>query len=263
MPITLTPVHNDVEWRGYDWSIEDKEELARLIAKVALGQARHVSLILKGGGFEELGAPKDAASAAVSLLTVRDGADPWHRDGWMFQVISWIAATLAADQAIIFPPHMIRAHKGFDGLQVDIDPKSGEVSSVVIFEDKATKNPRKVIRDEVWAELKKLDAGDRENVLVASVDTLLATRPELDPDTAVRNVIWKKARAFRVSVTISDSHNSEKGRKALFKGYDEIVPGKVARRRAETLYLTDLRIWLNTLADMAIAEVDAIEAKSV
>lgn len=50
-----------------------------------------------------------------------DPEKPWHRDGWMFQVISWIAAHLQNPEDLIAPPHMIHAHKGFDGIHVRVD----------------------------------------------------------------------------------------------------------------------------------------------
>jgi hypothetical protein len=72
---------------------------------------------------------------------------------------------------------MILAHKGFDGLQLEIDTSNGFVTAAVIFEDKATDNPRDTIRDEVWPDFKLLEAGERENVLSADVSALLITRP--------------------------------------------------------------------------------------
>lgn len=38
------------------------------------------------------------------MLTVAAGADPYHRDGWIFQVMSWIAAYRATPNSIIRPP---------------------------------------------------------------------------------------------------------------------------------------------------------------
>ena len=48
----------------------------------------------------------------------------------------------------------------------------------------------------------------------------------------------------------------------LFKGYDAIVVGDLSRRRAETLFLDDVRGWIDTLAAKAVAIVDAAEGKS-
>ena len=86
MSIGLTPFdHGDLCY-GWSWTVPDEALLAGQIARVALGQARHVAKILAGA---QLAAPQieaSAAAAAVAMLTVV-GPDPSHRDGWMFQVM--------------------------------------------------------------------------------------------------------------------------------------------------------------------------------
>ena len=193
--------------------------------------------------------------AAVKLLTLAPGADPWHRDGWLFQTMSWLVAIKTNPTAIIRSPHMILAHKGFDGLQLDVDTATGVVTAAIIFEDKATDHPRQTIQGEVWRDFKLLEAGERENVLSADVSSLLMTRPEMDPDSAIQNVIWKQVRRYRLSVTVTSTHASPTGRKRLFKGYDEVALGEVSRRRAEILELYQLRPWMAKLAAEAVASL--------
>jgi hypothetical protein len=153
---------------------------------------------------------------------------------------------------------MILAHKGFDGLQLELAGASGVISAAVIFEDKATDNPRKTIKDEVWPEFQKLEAGDRENVLTADVSSLLSTRPGIDADKAIENVIWKQVRRYRVSITVGDTHSTPAGRKRLFKGYDDVAAGDVARRRGEILLVHQLRPWMDSLAKQSIAFLNAM-----
>jgi len=112
-------------------------------------------------------------------------------EGALCQGCSWIVA----DEL-----ELAERIKGFDGLQLELDSASGIVSAAVIFEDKATDNPRKTIRDEVWPEFQLLETGDRENVLSADVSSLLSTRPEIDADKAIENVIWKQIRRYRASL---------------------------------------------------------------
>lgn len=242
--------------------VNSEDDLAEQIARVALGQSRHVQRILAGADLGPSPTTASAADGAIRLLTVV-GADPWHRDGWLFQIISWIAAIRADSSAIIRAPHMILAHKGFDGLQLEVDGSTGAVVAAIIFEDKATDNPRSTIRDEVWPDFRKLEAGDRENVLTAEVTALLQTQPAIDPDAAIQNIIWKSVRSYRVSVTVGDTHSSEGGRKRLFKGYDEIAGGPLARRRGETLYVANLRVWMDEIAKKAIAAVRAKASTNV
>ncbi|MFM0347890.1 hypothetical protein [Paraburkholderia sp. RL17-347-BIC-D] len=260
MSINLTPFEHDVLCRGNTWVIADEDVLAQQIARVALGQSRHVQRILAGALLATPATTNSAAAGAIELLTVSAGDDPWHRDGWMFQVLSWIAAHRATPGGIIRAPHTNHAHKGFDGLELELDHKSGTVTAAVIFEDKATDNPRRTIQKDVWPEFKAFESGERENVLVAEMIGLLATQPNVDPDIAIQNVIWKNVRHYRISITVGDAHSDEAGRRRLFKGYDEIATGPSRRRRGETFHVKNLRQWMQSVADKAIAAVQ-VEVK--
>lgn len=251
MSITLAPISHDNLCYGYTWTIADADLLAEHIATVALGRSRHIQKVLSGVNLANPATSESAKTAAIKLLTVT-GIDPWHRDGWIFQVMSWIAANRASPNGIISFPQMIHAQKGFDGLQLEVDSAKSQVVAAIIFEDKATTNPRDTINNLVWPEFKEMEAGEKENVLLADVTALLSTRPELDADVAIENILWREVRRYRVSITISDTHNSEAGRARLFKDYDEIAPGIIIKRRAETFYIQDLRQWMQDLADRAI-----------
>ncbi|ODS68320.1 MAG: hypothetical protein ABS38_06910 [Acidovorax sp. SCN 68-22] len=252
MAITLTPFRVGELCEGFSWSVEDVDALAEQIARVAVGQAEHVANILAEVGLAEMPTTVEAIKGAVELLTAV--GDPYHRDGWMFQVMSWIAANQQAIGGLIRAPHMIHADKGFDGIQIELEDGSGEVSGVVIFEDKATENPRNTIRELVWPDFRDLEAGKRQNVLVAEVTTLLKAAPHPNPSAAVQKIIWADARRYRVSVTIENGHAEERGRQRLFADYDEVAPGDRSRRRGETLLVPNLRNWMAALADLAISK---------
>lgn len=258
MPISLTPINHKSLLHGYTWKVADEDRLAEFIARVAIGQARHVEKILISTG-DFPGPTNDARVAAIKMLTVPTGADPWHRDGWMFQVMSWLSAHKSATNSLINTPQMILADKGFDGIQLDFDA-SGVVSAVVIFEDKATDNPRETIRKDVWPEFEKFESGSDANVLVAEVTGLLEKRPGIDVDDVIRRIIWKDARHFRISITVGDVHATSAGRARLFKDYDIKVLGDVKRRRGETFYIANLRSWMDSIAQKAISYLSALQA---
>jgi hypothetical protein len=176
----------------------------------------------------------------------------------MFQVMSWIAAHRASPGGLIRSPQMRVADKGFDGLQLELDVSEKKVSAVVIFEDKATTSPRPTIQARVWPEFRDLDAGKHDNVVVAEMVTLLATRPSIDSDDAIQTVLWKKNRRFRISVTVKPFKSVSKGRTALFKGYKNVIAGNKARRRGETFEIANLRPWMDGLAKKAITAVHTI-----
>ncbi|UWQ54721.1 hypothetical protein [Leisingera caerulea] len=253
MPITLTPFSEEDCYFGNAWQVTDEDELARQIGVIALGYSHHVQKILQGTGVVDADYPADGAASAMELLTV-SGEDPSHRDGWMFQAMSWIAAIRANPSAKLASPHMQHADKGFDGLQVEIDDKTHRVKCAVVFEDKATTNPRRTITREdkgVWKEFRELENGLRFSFFTSQVLAVVRSETTLDPDEAIKEVIWKEARRYRLSITVGRTHSSGKGRKRLFKGYDEVVTGDLYRRGAETFHQEDIRAWLASLAEKA------------
>lgn len=235
-------------------------DLADRVARLALGQARHVASILAGIDKTPPATRADAAKGAIKLLTVPVGKPPYHRDGWVFQAISWIAAHRGDTGAVIRAPHMIHAHKGFDGFQLKLEDTGKNVTAVVIFEDKATENPRSKITGDVWKGIRDLEAGGRMNELIPETGGLLEAHqrcfPELDIDSAIERIAWEDARHFRVAVTVDTSHDIDDARAALFKGFDEVAPGQAARRQAETMAIPKLRDWMGAFSSKVIQQIE-------
>ena len=261
MPISFTPVEEKGCWSGSTWTIDNEDELAKLIARVAIGQSRTVERILRATGDLPAGYPKGGFEGARQLLTVGIGTKAYHRDGWVFQVIAWIAAHRFDEDALIRSPQMIKADKGLDGLMIEFDDNG--IAHIVICEEKATQHPRQKVKSEVWPEFKQFETGARDNELIASVTSLLEKSDDPDPDQTVADILWKEKRAYRVAVTVGEKHASPKGRKQLFKGYEDKVLGGTERRRAETLVLDDVRKWLDGIAKQALAAINEAEMDSL
>ncbi len=264
MTLTLTKIDHEDLCHGWSWAIQDEKVLAEQVARVALGQYRHVATILAGANVAAPGTSADHAASAIKLLTVETGNDPWHRDGWIFQTLSWIAAHQVGQKAVTRPPHILKAHKGFDGLQLELAGDGKSVIAVIVFEDKATENARSTIRDEVWPGIVALESGQRVTELTHETSAMLEAQQKidsnLDVDAAIANILWKEARRYRISITIGDTHKNGQARARLFKGFDEKAPGDVVRRRAETIYVPELRKWMQQFAERVIAHVKAISA---
>jgi hypothetical protein len=262
--LTLAKIDHGDLCHGWSWTVADENELAERVARIALGQYRHVAKILSGAGVAGPTATTEQAKAAIKLLTRGKNEEPWHRDGWIFQAISWIAASQAPSGSLTRAPHIRRADKGFDGLQLELSDDGKVVTAIVVFEDKATENARSTIREDVWPGIVALEAGERLNELThevsAMLDTRAATDAGFDVDAAIANILWKDARRYRVSVTINDTHNSNSARAQLFDGFDQKVPGGIERRRADTIYLPRLRDWMEAFAARVIAKVEMIAA---
>ena len=262
MPIVLTPFANRSVCTGYTWRIENEAELARLVGRLMLGQYRHVMKILAGTGSTPPIGTDAMVASVLQRLHVADGTNPWHRDGLLFQHISWIAATRAASSdAVLCPPHLIPAHKGFDGVQVEVERGAESLAAIIIFEDKATDSPRKTLREDVWPEISAVERGDRDVELMQVATSLLETRSDIDVDAAIANIVWGRVRRYRVSVTVGEAHGDADGRERLFTGFDAAAPGDdIGRRRGETYLLSDLRTWMASFAQAvadSLAEVPA------
>jgi len=250
MPLTFTPIDDKTNWAGCRWEVVDDDQLAEHIARVAMGQSRYVRRILTELNVGPAKGKKTALDGALELLTANP-TFPYHRDGWMFQVISWISAHMQGIADVIAYPHTIHAHKGFDGLHVRFDKLKKTVSLVVICEEKATTNTQNLV-GRIWKEFAEMESGSRDNELTDQLTHLLENRSDIDVDKAIEEVIWNDARAYRVSVTIDDEFNSKTGYAKLFKGYPTTISGNVDRRRSEVLYSPDIRDWLDKLAEKAI-----------
>lgn len=263
MTLVLTPIAHGEVCHGHAWTVENIDLLAERVARVAMGQYRHVSQVLEGLNVPAPKGSKAHAANAIAKLQVAKNGDPWQRDGWIFQIVSWIAANQQkAEGVILKPPHIFHAHKGFDGMQLEVSADGKSVSAVVIFEDKASDDPRKTIREDVWPEIVKLEAGERVAELTHEAAGLLEAHqhlyPELNVDEAIDRIFWQEARRYRVSITTGAVHAKESDRARLFADYDTTVRGDLTRRRGETMHFDKLREWMSEFTDLVAKKLNGL-----
>lgn len=250
MPLSLRAYDDAPLCFGHTWTIIDEDLLAYLVARLVLGQWLHVAAILESGNPPAPSVSAQALERLTRKLTVADGgaaALRWHRDGWVFQLISWIAARKGASgHVLVRPPQQRKADKGFDGLIIELSPSSGDGAILTICEDKATDNARNTITSKVWPEITMLENGDRDEELVNEVSAMLDKRlSESEVLVAVEQLQWKGTKRYRVCVTVDQPHDQQPRRASLFGGYDSRATGAHVRRRGETLWLADLRSWMD------------------
>lgn len=259
MTLSLTAVDHEDLCHGWTWQIEDEDQLVEDVARIALGQYRHIARILSGLSARPATTTAEHVADAIAKLAPDANGATWRRDGWLFQAISWIAAHHNKGTAIIRAPHIRKADHGFDGLQLELSDDGISISGVLICEDKATENPRATITSQVWPEIAHLEADHRVTELTHDAASLLESHfgatADFDIDGAVEEIIWKEARGYRVSITVNDEHQAEGARATLFGGYDEKAAGAVTRRRAETICIPQLRDWMNSFSDRVEARL--------
>ena len=258
MPLSFTPIGAGQRWHGSTWTVEDEDELASMLARVATGQAATVERILHETGYAASGMATGGFQGARKLLSVGPGKSSDHRDGWVFQVISWLAAHLQSDtvrqRVLIRPPQMMRTLPGQDGLIIEYS--EDDIARVVICEDKATKNPRSEFHAKVLPELDEYETGSRDHELIAGVTSILSRHSVKQADGVAASILWDDQRAYRVAVTVGKSDTTAQAQVRLFRGYDQSVRGDVLRRRVELMPLDNLRPWLQDLANKALATID-------
>lgn len=247
MPLTLVAFNDSPSCRGFTWKVDDVDELAKIVAHLLMGQYLYAEDLLAGRSIPQMAAAKAACLRVIRELT--QPRDVAHRDGWLFQMISWIAARLKEPNVLARAPQSRPADKSFDGILVRQRRDGSGTRCVVVCEDKATDQPRKMIRDEVWPSIQTLETGARDNELMSEVTTILtAAMARPAAEDAVRRIVWKRARRYRVSVTADATRADRERRRALFKGYRSAARGNCVRRRGEMLIVDDLRPWMDKFA---------------
>ncbi len=248
---------NDTDHLSFEWSVVDENELARLVALLMLGQHRHVNRILETLSPSPMPISGQAIDAAVAQLSNTSVGNLENRDGWLFQLISWIALNRRTEGKLFLDaPHPMPAFKGFDGVAIRLVDDRSAVKFVLLTEDKATDNPRKVFREEIIPELEKTESRSNESRIMAKVSTLVdqCTVSLDDAEKLLSTSFLGSSVRHRVCIGTSKSKLPKKTK--TVEGFDKAIPGDQKRRGAELLILPDLRMWIQRIAVAAIAHLD-------
>lgn len=266
--IESVPVPVDADVSGLEWTVTDIDELAGLIAIIALGQAEHAADIIaelepSAPAYTETTLVQDAkAQMRVSGATQEQRtAARDRRDGFLFECMSWIVARQSGDsRTFLKDPHLDPTTHGLDGLVIQLAPSAPEITRVEICEDKCTANPRRKFRDEVLKTFGEHHEGKRARDLVANAVELIrdsGARGKAAVLAAAR-VTDKGVRRYRAALTTTTLATA--GRASLFAGYSGLDGLTQEQRVGATLPLTTpLRDWFQQLADAVLAALDEFE----
>jgi len=267
--LTVQPITISEHCVGSRWVPADIDRLARTIAVIAMGQATHAAQIIRKGLPAQPPINLEALRNAAKERLVIEGtteeqrrARRSHRDGLMFESISWIAAQqYVAGKALLLDPHLSATTQGLDGLMIELDQSGAAITRTTIFEDKCSEDPRRMFRDEILPAFLAHHENKRAPELLASAASLLE-KTGLDgsaANQAAARVLDKAYRAYRGSLAITTTDDTPARRQALFKDYEELDGIEAARRVAGTLVTADdLRAWFDELAGKAIAYIDLL-----
>jgi hypothetical protein len=225
------------------------------VARLVLGQYRHAQSILN----KSSGAAPRSSDAMIDAAVQKLGppaSDPlrWQRDGWVFQLISWIALHHRGE-SLVSIPHYQPADKGVDAIAIQL--VKSQVAVVLICEDKATENPRSTFTSQVVPELQKLEKGERDTHILAETTALLERSRIKDVDGALEKIHWEAVRCYRTTISVSE--DDAPAHAALYKGYDSVVSGGVERRQGDSILVADLRAWMDRFCALVCHELNGIK----
>ena len=270
LPLSTEACHIDGDCIGERWVATDEEQLAALVAIIAMGQAAQASHILTE---LEPTTPAytdaDLRNEAKIHLTVQDkkqtprkGYPRSQRDGFIFEAISWIAARQVHGKlAYMKDPHVSATSQGLDGLMVELSADKSKVKRTTVFEDKCSDAPRSTFIRKVIPAFLDRHKNKRSAEIIAAASVLLRMAGISDGQAAqlAAAVTDRKIRRYRAAFAVTDEYDSQEKRAELFADYDKIEDVKAGQRLGVCLVVPPkLRDWFDKLAAKSIAYLDSM-----
>ena len=259
----ITLKHFDPLCKDYEFVIVNYDELVDMISHLLMGHYLHISNMLKGLDPHYPDNDKDTIDYLLGELKT-DGKDDEYIikiHGWLFQMISWLvlAELHKTDHAFYQQfPHPQKSMHGLDGIALSLN-EYGSIDRIIITEDKCTDNPRRIIREDVFPEFEEIEKGKKNNAIFQHAASLIAP----DSFLKIQNDVCKtEKRQYRIGITRKKCHNSEKGRRQLYEGYDNYVTGEdVLRRTASSIQIDGMREWMDQLRIDIIEKLSSLKSK--
>lgn len=217
-----------------------------VVRKLTAPRQADIDLSQKGSDEEKAAAKKRIETSII------------HRDGLLFQHISWVVARMAIPTGYMTSPHVRQADKGFDGFIIELDGAKREINRIVLCEDKASITPRQLISSSVWPDVEAIRRGDRDDEILADLVTLLKSVPDIDAEAAVDEVFWEEVREFRVAVATGENRRKSGSFLHIVAGFEAVAGGSLESRTAGVLPFGDVRAGLALFASEVAAKVEEI-----
>ena len=276
LSLTIETIPIDEHCTGARWLVQDKDQLAKLIATIIMGQASYAAHIIRELiPAHPLFSCEDLKKEASIKLTVQDkpqepriGYPRWQRDGLIFEVISWIAARqVSGANTYLKDPHISSTSQGIDGLMIILSDDGKEIISSTIFEDKCTDDPEYTFRNKVIPAFLDRHSNKRSAELIASASSLLKLSglDDLASTIASQKILDKKCRRYRAAFALPNDFDSDEKRKQLFQGYNDIKDINADQRIGASLVLDSkvMRDWFDDLANRTIAYIETLPNEAI
>ncbi len=265
MPLAIIHTHTSPHCLGSVWTVSDADALAEVCAQILIGRAHHAATILNG--VRPLGSPPVMSSELRDCLHrelhPQTRQTIWHRDGLLFEIISWVAARLTATASeAISDPHLKATNQGTDCVKVTINPVTRTVTRATVYEYKCTANWRQLFSQDILAAFQEYLSGKRDNQLAQTAITLLGSLgfTSEERSAAYDELIQARPLAFQASLTVAPSDFTADQRLALFNGYDSIAVD-IADRFGNTMPLDDVRTWFAGFSSKVWTKIEAFDVR--
>ncbi len=248
------------------FNVIDLELLAKWVAQLLLGNSLHIARIIEGLDSKGVSHRNVAIDSIINKLNT---VGVYKRDGWLFQMISWIALKIklhsqyGIGKVFMNAPHSAPAQHGIDGFALVIDNRK-MIKYIVLCEDKCTEGARKLITSQIYPEFSKFENGEFDNRVLTEISSMVRGEDEgILLQNVQDDIVESKYWMYRIGVTRQNDSDDEEGRKALYKGYDTVVCGDVTRRNAASVNLNDVRVWMDAFCKMVVKELESKKTKDV
>lgn len=257
MPFTLIDVDCSPYAIDHEYEITNENLLAEYVGELVLGHHIHILKVINSLSSTFSATPNHVIDIAIRKIRTPETD---KRDGWLFQMISWLvlASRNQGENYYTQHPHFAAAQHGIDGLSILLNPDNS-VKKIIITEDKCTTSPRDTIRDDVFPEFKKFESGEKDSAMIGIFGILLSNLDSGEVFQSIQNDIYNiDLRVYRIGITREHSHNSDNGRKRLLKDYEKNVLGATSdRRTGATIFIDDLRNWMNEFSSKVIIYLES------
>ncbi len=244
-----------------EFEIEKENILSEYVGKIILGQHAHVRRIIKTlASNSPIFSVNDIDLAKNHLeSTGKSRIEIEKRDGWVFQIISWLVLLNKNKTRNFYcqQPHDAPAQHGLDGIAIILNDKN-IIENIIITEDKCTENQRTVL-PQVWDEFRKFEEGENNNKVISRISAQIDTLEEGKILETCQNDICKKNLwQYRVGINRNNTYKTKDGRIKLFKGYDTCVTGDNPHRRfASTIHKDEIRKWMEDICQKVIKYLES------
>lgn len=265
-PLEITPMDCLPLVMDNSYRVVETDLLAKWVAQLLLGNSLHIARVIEGLDSQAISMKNKTIDGVIKKL---EEADVYKRDGWLFQMISWIALkmTLQAQhgdkRVFMNAPHTAAAQQGVDGFALVVDDEN-MIKYIVLCEDKCSEHARTIITSQVYPEFVSFEEGYQNNRIITEISSIIRGEDggmllQSIQDNIADNKYWM----YRIGVTRQNEYDDLDGRKKLFKDYDDKVKGDSDRRSAATVNLDDLRVWMDGFYKMVIKELESKKSKDV